>query len=78
MLIHLGRNNMEIPRHWRLRKQRYFLQGEICPDCDFPIFPPRDICPRCKHNTVGGIDYQYQGQPVAMEQNETEELIRRR
>ena len=24
---------MEIPRHWRLKKQRYALVGEVCPHC---------------------------------------------
>jgi hypothetical protein len=38
---------MEIPRHWRLRKQRYSLVGEVCPHCDAKIFPPRDVCPEC-------------------------------
>ena len=38
---------MEIPRHWRLRKQRYALVGEVCPHCDAKIFPPRDVCPYC-------------------------------
>ena len=38
---------MEIPRHWRLRKQRYGLIGEVCPHCDAKIFPPRDVCPEC-------------------------------
>ncbi len=38
---------MEIPRHWRLKKQRYGLIGEVCPHCDSKIFPPRDICPDC-------------------------------
>ncbi len=38
---------MEIPRHWRLKQQRYSLVGEVCPHCDFKIFPPRDICPNC-------------------------------
>ena len=38
---------MEIPRHWRLRKQRYGLVGEVCPHCDEKIFPPRDVCPEC-------------------------------
>jgi uncharacterized OB-fold protein len=38
---------MEIHRHWRLRKQRYSLVGEVCPHCDEKIFPPRDICPEC-------------------------------
>ena len=38
---------MEIPRHWRLKKQRYALIGEVCPHCDAKLFPPRDICPHC-------------------------------
>ena len=38
---------MEIPRHWRLKKQRYGLVGEVCPHCDVKIFPPRDVCPEC-------------------------------
>ena len=38
---------MEIPRHWRLRKQRYALVGEVCEHCDAKLFPPRDICPEC-------------------------------
>ena len=38
---------MEIPRHWRLQKQRYGLMGEICPHCSAKIFPARDVCPEC-------------------------------
>lgn len=38
---------MEIARHWRLKKQRYSLVGEICPHCSCKIFPPRDVCPEC-------------------------------
>ena len=38
---------MEIPRHWRLKQQRYALVGEICPHCEAKIFPPRDVCPEC-------------------------------
>ena len=38
---------MEIPRHWRLKKQRYALVGEICPHCEAKLFPPRDVCPEC-------------------------------
>jgi uncharacterized OB-fold protein len=38
---------MEIARHWRLRKQRYALVGEVCPHCDAKLFPPRDVCPEC-------------------------------
>jgi uncharacterized protein len=38
---------MEVPRHWRLQKQRYGLLGEVCPHCDAKIFPARDVCPEC-------------------------------
>ncbi|MDO9130069.1 MAG: Zn-ribbon domain-containing OB-fold protein [Anaerolineales bacterium] len=38
---------MEIPRHWRLKQQRYGLVGEVCPHCEVKIFPPRDVCPAC-------------------------------
>jgi len=38
---------MEIPRHWRLRRQRYSLVGEVCPHCQAKLFPPRDVCPEC-------------------------------
>jgi len=38
---------MEIPRHWRLKQQRYALVGEVCQHCDEKIFPPRDVCPHC-------------------------------
>jgi len=38
---------MEIPRHWRLQKQRYGLVGETCPHCSAKIFPARDVCPEC-------------------------------
>jgi uncharacterized OB-fold protein len=38
---------MEIPRHWRLKAQRYRLEGSSCPTCGQPIFPPRPVCPHC-------------------------------
>lgn len=38
---------MEVPRHWRLKKQRYALVGEVCPQCKSRMFPPREVCPYC-------------------------------
>lgn len=38
---------MEVTSHWRLKHQRYALIGEICPNCEEKIFPPRDLCPDC-------------------------------
>ncbi len=38
-----------IARDWRVRRQRYALQGEVCEHCGAIIFPPRDVCPHCSH-----------------------------
>jgi hypothetical protein len=35
---------MEIPRHWRLKAQRYRLEGSFCPNCGQLNFPPRPVC----------------------------------
>jgi len=47
---------MEIPRHWRLRAQRYRLEGSTCPICGELIFPPRPICAKCHCSTRGTRD----------------------
>jgi len=39
---------MDIPRYWRLKKQRYTLQGKKCIDCGTLSFPPRIVCQKCK------------------------------
>lgn len=49
----------EIPRHWRLKDQRYSLVGEQCPHCEVKIFPPRDICPNCHGEAK--VQYQFSG-----------------
>lgn len=38
---------MGIPILWRTTKERYSLQGEVCPDCERMVFPPRRLCPYC-------------------------------
>ena len=53
---------MEVPRHWRLKKQRYTLTGEICPNCKTPLFPPRSICPHCGGDAKR--EYAIQEQPA--------------
>ncbi len=53
---------MEIPRHWRLRQQRYGLIGELCPHCDTKIFPPRDICPACGHEAKTSFAFSGRGE----------------
>ncbi|MEX1020980.1 MAG: zinc ribbon domain-containing protein [Litorilinea sp.] len=38
---------MAVPILWRNRKQRYSLEGEVCPACERAVFPPRQVCPYC-------------------------------
>ncbi|MEA3440618.1 MAG: Zn-ribbon domain-containing OB-fold protein [Chloroflexota bacterium] len=53
---------MEIPRHWRLRKQRYGLVGEVCPHCDAKLFPPRDVCPECNQEAKTLYNFSGRGE----------------
>jgi len=53
---------MEVPRHWRLKKQRYALRGEECPHCNSKIFPPRDVCPYCGGEAKTQFSFTGRGQ----------------
>lgn len=53
---------MEISRHWRLKRQRYALVGEVCPHCDRKIFPPRDLCPDCGREARDEFHFSGRGQ----------------
>jgi len=50
---------MEIARHWRLRRERLQMVGEVCGSCEKKIFPPRDICPYC--NQPANIEQHFSG-----------------
>jgi uncharacterized OB-fold protein len=70
---------MESARHWRLRRQRYALVGEVCPHCKEKIFPPRDVCPECGEDAKDLFEFSGRGQvysftkvhdaPVGYEEN---------
>jgi len=49
---------MEIPRHWRIRKQRYQLAGEICNQCGTPMFPSRAVCPNCARRALQEVQVE--------------------
>lgn len=53
---------MEVPRHWRIRQQRYALVGEVCPHCEAKIFPPRDVCPECGGEAKTRFDFSGRGE----------------
>jgi uncharacterized OB-fold protein len=39
--------NMEVPRYWRQRQQRYSLTGKVCPQCNEKFVAARPVCPHC-------------------------------
>lgn len=53
---------MDVSRHWRIRRQRYALVGEICPHCDHKIFPPRDVCPDCGQDARDLYEFSGRGE----------------
>jgi uncharacterized OB-fold protein len=62
---------MEIPRHWRLKSQRYRLEGSACPICGQLTFPPRPICPDCSAQAVRMAGYGLPVIPVSTRALET-------
>ncbi len=52
---------MDIPRYWRLRNQRYRLEGTECIECGQRNFPPRCICPHCKSDSLKSFRFSGRG-----------------
>ena len=52
---------MDIPRYWRLKNQRYRLQGRKCQDCGNLSFPPRLVCPKCKSRNSEPYEFHGRG-----------------
>ncbi len=52
---------MDIPRYWRLRNQRYHLEGTQCQKCEQQFFPPRAVCPICKKRKMKPIKFRGKG-----------------
>ncbi len=64
---------MEIPRHWRIRKQRYQLAGSVCNECGYRSFPPRTVCPQCRQDTLVGFRTE---EPIAVPESVVNRRIR--
>lgn len=45
---------MEISRNWRLKNQRYSLEGSVC-TCGYRSFPPTRVCPKCRKNPQNAV-----------------------
>lgn len=66
---------MEVPRYWRLKKQRYALVGQICPTCASYLFPPRAVCPVCADRTEHSAVRQ-EIQPALTVEDHAHQVIR--
>ncbi len=44
---------MTIPRFWREIRQRYKGVGVECGNCERVYFPPREVCPHCRRESIG-------------------------
>ncbi len=65
---------MEIPRHWRLKAQRYRLEGSYCPVCGQFTFPPRPVCPHFNANSVQITHYGISAIPISIIKTDTVSL----
>jgi hypothetical protein len=53
---------MSVPRFWREIPPRYSLIGTRCKECGKIYFPPRDVCPKCRRESIGKMeDYKLKG-----------------
>lgn len=50
---------MVVSRFWRKIPQLYNLIGAKCDDCGHLMFPPRDVCFKCRSKKVS--DHQFEG-----------------
>lgn len=57
---------MEVPRHWRIKHQRYAMVGEVCTHCGVKLFPPRPVCPHCRGEMQQGFSLRQAGEAVAV------------
>ena len=53
---------MDMPRHWRLKDQRYNLVGTRCLACEAKQFPPRAVCPDCNSKEVRPLIFTGHGE----------------
>ncbi len=55
-------SEMNLPQMWRLRDQRYRLEGAQCVSCGEKIFPAKTICPKCKGEKYKPLVFSGQGE----------------
>ncbi len=53
---------MDLARNWRLRDQRYRLEGAECTTCGAKFFPPRQVCAECKSTNLKPFQFSGHGE----------------
>jgi scaffold protein (connect acetoacetyl-CoA thiolase and HMG-CoA synthase) len=53
---------MDLARNWRLRDQRYRLEGTVCKNCGAKFFPPRDVCSECRSQELEPREFDGHGE----------------
>ena len=53
---------MDLARNWRLKDQRYRLEGAVCVDCGAKFFPPREVCSECKSRNLKLHEFSGRGE----------------
>ena len=53
---------MDLARNWRLKDQRYRLEGAVCAECGAKFFPPRQVCTECKSTNLQPHEFDGHGE----------------
>jgi uncharacterized OB-fold protein len=53
---------MDLARNWRLKGQRYRLEGAVCADCGAKFFPPRQVCAECRSQNLQPYAFSGRGE----------------
>jgi uncharacterized OB-fold protein len=53
---------MDLARNWRLKDQRYRLEGAVCKQCGAKYFPPRQVCMECKSTEFDPYEFSGRGE----------------
>jgi uncharacterized OB-fold protein len=53
---------MNLALNWRLKDQRYRLEGTVCDSCGAKYFPPRQVCTECKSTNLTPHDFDGHGE----------------
>jgi uncharacterized OB-fold protein len=53
---------MDLARNWRLKDQRYRLEGNVCADCGARFFPPREVCSECRSRNLKPHEFSGRGE----------------